>query len=437
MGVDQPGREKTEREKAIDEWLPVSASRTAKWWYLAFHNVTAMVGAGVLSLPYAMSNLGWGPGVFLLALSWMLTLYTLWQMVEMHEMVPGKRFGRYHELGQHAFGEKLRLYIVVPQQILVDVSTCIIYMVTGGKSLKKIWDAHPHHHAKLTPCIAIFAGFQFILSWCPNFNSLSVVSFAAAIMSLAYSTIAWTASIGKGVTPNVSYELRGSSSSANTFNFFNAMGDIAFAYAGHNVVLEIQATIPSSPDNPSKNPMFKGVFFAYIVVSICYVPVAIFGYFMFGNSVDDNILLTLENPTWLIASANMFVFVHVLVGYQVYAMPVFDMLESFLVKSMNWKPSKWLPFGTRMPYVAGTMFIGMIFPFFGGLLGFFGGFALAPTSYYLPCIIWLIVQKPKRFSTSWCINWTCIVLGVILMILAPIGGMRNIILSAKTYKFYR
>jgi hypothetical protein len=30
----------------------------------------------------------------------------------------------------------------------------------------------------------------------------------------------------------------------------------------------------------------------------------------------------------------------------------------------------------------------------------------------------------------------CIVLGVILMIVAPIGGLRQIIISAKTYKFY-
>jgi hypothetical protein len=47
------------REKAIDEWLPITSSRNAKWWYSAFHNVTAMVGAGVLSLPYALSELGW------------------------------------------------------------------------------------------------------------------------------------------------------------------------------------------------------------------------------------------------------------------------------------------------------------------------------------------------------------------------------------------
>ena len=52
-------QEKDAREKAIDDWLPITSSRNAKWWYSAFHNVTAMVGAGVLSLPYAMAELGW------------------------------------------------------------------------------------------------------------------------------------------------------------------------------------------------------------------------------------------------------------------------------------------------------------------------------------------------------------------------------------------
>ena len=74
----------------LDDWLPITSSRTAKWYYSAFHNVTAMVGAGVLGLPFAMSHLGWGPGVAVIASSFGITLYTLWQMVEMHEMVPGK-----------------------------------------------------------------------------------------------------------------------------------------------------------------------------------------------------------------------------------------------------------------------------------------------------------------------------------------------------------
>lgn len=44
----------------MDEDLPITANRSAKWWYIAVHNITAMVGAGVLGLPYAMALLGEG-----------------------------------------------------------------------------------------------------------------------------------------------------------------------------------------------------------------------------------------------------------------------------------------------------------------------------------------------------------------------------------------
>ena len=59
-------------------------------------------------------------------------------MVEMHEMVPRKRFDRYHELDQQAFGEKLCLWIVVPQQLICEVGVDIVFMVTRGKSLQKV-----------------------------------------------------------------------------------------------------------------------------------------------------------------------------------------------------------------------------------------------------------------------------------------------------------
>lgn len=142
--------------------------------------------------------------------------------------------------------------------------------------------------------------------------------------SHSYSTIAWAASVKKGVIENVDYGYRASSTPGNVFNFFNALGDVAFAYAGHNVVLEIQATIPSTPEKPSKGPMWRGVVVAYIIVALCYFPVALIGYWMFGNKVDDNILITLENPKWLIAMANMFVVIHVIGSYQVKIIAIYE-----------------------------------------------------------------------------------------------------------------
>lgn len=45
--------------QVVDDATGEATPRRAKWWYVTFHNVTAMVGAGVLSLPYAMAHLGW------------------------------------------------------------------------------------------------------------------------------------------------------------------------------------------------------------------------------------------------------------------------------------------------------------------------------------------------------------------------------------------
>ncbi|CAN1310050.1 Lysine histidine transporter-like 5 [Linum perenne] len=406
-------------ERDLSNWLPITASRKAKWWYSAFHNVTAMVGAGVLGLPFAMSELGWAPGLIVIGLSWSITFYSLWQMVEMHELVPGKRFDRYHELGQHAFGEKLGYWIVFPQQFLVQFASNIVYMVTGGKSLKKAAElAIPEAgEIRQTYFILMFCCLQLVLSQTPNFNSLKIVSILAALMSGTYSMIAFVASTVKGSKKGgrtgVSYELRAHTKAGIIFEVLNGLGEIAFAFAGHSVVLEIQATIPSTPEKPSKKPMWKGVVVAYMIVLVCYGSVAVSGYWAYGNKVDDDVLISLQHPVWLISAANFMVFIHVIGSYQIFAMPMFDTIEGFLVRKCNFKPSRILRVVARSLYVALTAFIGMCIPFFGGLLGFFGGLVFASTSFFASIIV-----------------------GVAIAILAPIGGMRNIILSAKSYKFF-
>ena len=101
------------------------------------------------------------------------------------------------------------------------------------------------------------------------------------------------------------------------FGFFNALGAIAFAYAGHNVVLEIQATLPSTPDKPSKVEMWRGVKVAYAIVAAGYFPVALIGYWAYGNQVTDDVITFVSYPTWLVFIANIMVVIHVIGSYQV------------------------------------------------------------------------------------------------------------------------
>ena len=124
--------------------------------------------------------------------------------------------------------------------------------------------------------------------------------------------------MARGKSENVSYSYKKSGSNTELmFRMLNAVGEISFAFAGHAVSLEIQATIPSTPQKPSKGPMWKGAMGAYFIIAICYFPVAFIGYWAFGHDVEDNVLMSLEKPPWLIASANLMVFIRVIGSYQV------------------------------------------------------------------------------------------------------------------------
>ncbi|KAL9317868.1 hypothetical protein ACSQ67_014385 [Phaseolus vulgaris] len=420
------------------KWMDNGPSRNAKWWYSTFHTVTAMIGAGVLSLPNAMAYLGWGPGISILFISWCLTLNTMWQLIQLHECVPGTRFDRYLDLGRHAFGPKLGPWIVLPQQLVVQVGCDVVYMVTGGQCLKKFMEiaCTDCRQIKQSYWILVFGAIHFFLSQLPNFNSVAVVSLAAAVMSLSYSTIAWLACLTRGRIDNVSYAYKRTNSTEFMFRIFNALGQISFAFAGHAVALEIQATIPSTPEKPSRIPMWHGAIGAYFVNAICYFPVAVIGYWAFGQAVDDNVLMALERPAWLIAAANLMVFVHVVGSYQIYAMPIFDLVERTVTTRWNIPSGLPLRLVARSAYVALTLFFGVTFPFFGDLLGFFGGFGFAPTAYFLPCIMWLRIKKPRRFSINWFVNWASICIGVCIMLASTIGGLRNIVADASSYSFY-
>jgi amino acid permease len=255
-----------------------------------------------------------------LLVAWVMTLYTLRLLIEMHECVPGVRFDRYRDLGVHALGPRLGIWVVVPQQLIVQVGCDVVYMVTGGNCLQKFAqivspNSTPLHQSYW---ICIFGSSQFLLSQLRDLNSITAISLAAAVMSLSYSTISWAACLAKGPVAGVSYAYSTAGTAADAaFRVCGALGQVAFAFAGHGVVLEIQATIPSTPTKPSKMPMWKGTVAAYMVTAACYFPVAFIGYWAFGQGVSDNVLVALERPPWLVAAANMMVVVHVLGSYQV------------------------------------------------------------------------------------------------------------------------
>lgn len=90
----------------------------------------------------------------------------------------------------------------------------------------------------------IFTFTAAVLSQLPNLNSIAGVSLVGAITAVGYCTLIWVVSIVQGRPVNVSYERPYLKSDvARICSVLNALGIIAFAFRGHNLVLEIQVKL--------------------------------------------------------------------------------------------------------------------------------------------------------------------------------------------------
>ncbi|KAK9997787.1 hypothetical protein SO802_017390 [Lithocarpus litseifolius] len=289
--------------------------------------------------------------------------------------------------------------------------------------------------------ILIFGGIHFFLSQLPNSNSVAAVSLAAAVMSPTYACLY---SLDFGCMVDLEHLLGNQKERMERKNYVRLGNDGRPKLGGTGADLSTVST-QIKPFKGTHVERCTWSLFNYFINAICYFPVALIGYWAFGQDVDDNVLMNPKKPAWLIASANLMVVIHIIGSYQVYAIPVFELLERMMVKKINFPPGIALRLIARSSYVAFTLFVGVTFPFFGDLLGFFGVFGFAPTSYFsklllstvaAPSIMWLVIKKPKRFSAKWIISWSCIFVGVFIMLASTIGGFRNIIADASTYSFY-
>ena len=89
----------------------------------------------------------------------------------------------------------------------------------------------------------VFTCVAVLLAQLPNLNSIAGVSLIGAITAVGYCTLIWVISVVKGRLPGVSYDpVKPSAHIERAFDALNALGIVAFAFRGHNLVLEIQVT---------------------------------------------------------------------------------------------------------------------------------------------------------------------------------------------------
>lgn len=196
------------------------------------HIITAVIGAGVLSLPYAMASLGWigGPICFILFAA--ITLYTAQLLADLY-IIDGKRMRTYTQMVEMVYGRPGKITIIIVQQSNL-VLTALAYTITAAQSMQLIANsACGAEKVAAGDCFnsfwkmaVIFGALQIVMSLGESLERYWWTSMIGATMSFGYATIAlilsWVYFDTKGTIAGIQLE----TTSATAWNVLNSIGSI-------------------------------------------------------------------------------------------------------------------------------------------------------------------------------------------------------------------
>ncbi|XP_010479037.1 PREDICTED: amino acid permease 5 isoform X2 [Camelina sativa] len=441
--------------------------RTGTVWTASAHIITAVIGSGVLSLAWAVAQIGWVGGPVTMLLFSLVTYYTsilLCSCYRSGDSVTGKRNYTYMDAIQSNLGGmKMKICGIV--QYLNLFGTAIGYTIASAISMIAIQRTSCQQtNGEDAPCpvngnpyMIAFGISQIIFSQIPDIDQLWWLSIVATVMSFGYSTIGLGLGISKVVeNKEVKGTLTGVSIGTVTpeqkvWRTFQSLGNIAFAYSYSMILIEIQDTVKSPPSE--ENTMKKATLISVAVTTLFYMLCGCVGYAAFGDSAPGNLLATggFRNPFWLLDIANIAIVVHLVGAYQVYCQPLFSFVEkeasrrypesSFITNEIKIQLIPGKPFNLnlfrlvwRTIFVMTTTLIAMLMPFFNDVLGLLGAVGFWPLTVYFPVEMYIAQKNVQRWGTRWVCLKVLSLACLVVSVAAAAGSVVGIVSDLKVYK---
>ncbi|XP_043703587.1 amino acid permease 8-like [Telopea speciosissima] len=444
--------------------------RTGTVWTATTHAITAVVGSGVLALPWSVAQMGWIFGPLALVIFAVITYYTALLLSDCYrspDPVTGRRNYTYVGVVKACL-EKKDVVICGICQYMMLWGTIVGYVIVAATSMMAFKRSNCFHYkghdascgTSGNTYMLIFGGIEIILSQFPNLEKVTLLSMMAAAMSFTYSFIALYLCIQsfashhkfRGTLTGVKAGVNGISQSTKVWHSFQALGNIAFAYTYAMLLVEIQDTLKSPP--AENKTMKKASLYGLGVTTLFYVSLGCMGYVAFGNNAPGNILTGFYEPFWLVDIANLAVLIHLIGAFQVYAQPIFTSYE-------KWLASKWPStiffnkvYTVRLPFteasfrfticklVLRTLFciittaVAMAIPFFNAILGLLGSIAFWPLTVYFPVTMYISQAKIKRGSNKWLALQSLSLIAFLVSLVSAIGSVADIVERLKHAKFF-
>ncbi|XP_013162370.1 PREDICTED: amino acid transporter ANTL3-like [Papilio xuthus] len=392
-----------------------------------------MAGSGVLALPRALVKTGW-IGVPIIILMAAMAAFSgrrlgdCWSIIEGRdpEMRSRKR-NPYAIIADQALGKTWSA--AVSLAIIVSLfGAAVVYLLLAAQIIEAVV-------LPLVPTVTfclwylIVAGAMtplMLFATPKDFSFMGVIAFISTIVACVLYFI----QMMNDIKPFVfRWGIHGFQ------DFFLAFGTIMFAFGGASTFPTIQN------DMVDKSKFGKSIHYSFLAILALYLPIAIGGYAVYGESVAPNISGSLT-ATPLTLVGNIFMAVHLLAAFIIIINPVCQEMEELYNI-----PRDSLGYRTlvRVSIMAAIMFIGESVPRFYTILALVGGTTVALLTFILPsyCYLNLTSQPPRQGEAAsetpgWMklICWEIIVMGVVGGAAATFSAVSAIFSTAQATPCY-
>ncbi|KAI6185697.1 Aa-trans domain-containing protein [Aphelenchoides besseyi] len=388
----------------MDEFGRFIRNNGMSWPLTAFFLIGEMAGAGLIAMPYAVSQLDFYPGLALcvvtavistttavmLGNSWVLILKNHPEYRQAHIRQP------FAEIGLRAFGKGMKEFVTYCLYISQFGSTAILLLLTAKNlhdALDSFFDAHIHYCYVVIVVSLLLLPLMFLKS--PK-NFWWVIIFGMACTGLAICFFL----VGVSIDYPTCFP-HATPTKFKPVSVFSSIGTIIFSFGGHSVFPTIQH------DMTKPHKFYKSTVFAFCAVFLLYAPVIVLSQITYGSSLRASVINSIQTK-WIQQTINLLIMSHCFVVIVLMINPMSQSLESQLnvPQEFGWKRAL-----MRTTIMAALLFVSETIPNFGPLMDLIGGSIFNLTGLILPVFFYLSLltddkeiaitrSKPTQNSTQ-------------------------------------
>ncbi|KAI7888290.1 transmembrane amino acid transporter protein-domain-containing protein [Mucor mucedo] len=386
--------------------------------FIAYFNVVCVVaGTGTLGLPYALRLGGW-IGIFILFLSWTMSMYTGVLLIRCLYANGKQRLSSYKEIATTCFGA-VGGWITFFLNAWILLGAPILYMVLSGSNLQQLTKGTAGEIGVLpwsiVSCVIIAVPFILVKSM----KEVAWMSALGALATLIVVVIVLVVScIDKNTIPPAHHE------SVIWSQFPIALSTISFSFGGNAVYPHVEASMKKPKDWP------KVVAAGLSTCAGLYFLSAVPGYLVYGDQVQSPVYNSISDGVPKIIAIVVMTF-HVLSASPIlltsFALDVEEMLN-ITVERFGRVKEFIIRAALRIFIVVFVGVIGACIPHFDDLMSLIGSFANCGLIFIFPILFYFKLtgfRNKPYYIIAWCL--LTILLGVVGLIFGTISSIQALI----------